>query len=143
WEIIITDEDTIQAQVLSSGHIIITSETLKFIKSINELAFILAHEISHILYRHNAELRSLTDLSNNFLFVIAGIIDFVSSQFPKVKQILGPTLSNCSKGSLLYPYTRLQELEADKGAIFLMSRAGYNPNSSIKFWNRLLKEKED
>ena len=38
---------------------------------------------------------------------------------------------------VLLPYSRLHESEADHLGLIFMSMAGYNPNESVEFWQRM------
>ncbi|KAJ9052572.1 metalloendopeptidase [Entomophthora muscae] len=56
WEVMLLDSQDFNARISPSGLLIINSKTLELIESDHELAFILGHELSHVLFRHSSEL---------------------------------------------------------------------------------------
>lgn len=120
----------------------------------DELAFVVAHEISHvILNHHNAEWLASTNekLANfaEFGFATAvelgaayGLLDQTNQADVQKKQLLlwlGGQLSLFLTETALTPsWSRDQEIEADLLAFDLMVRAGYDANQGVIFLQRLL-----
>ncbi|KAJ4835684.1 hypothetical protein Tsubulata_016613 [Turnera subulata] len=103
WEILVVNKSLIQAYSHAGGKIIINTGMLRHFSSDTEIAAILAHEVAHVVARHDAE----------------GI------------KLLGIRISdgNLSKlmSILLLPFYRRREKEADYIGLLLMAAAGYDP----------------
>jgi beta-barrel assembly-enhancing protease len=113
------------AFALPGGFIFITESLLNLCENDpNEIAFILAHEIGHILRGHAKD--HLT--ANVFLSAI-------SSQLSSAGRMIREVLS---KG-----YSRSMELEADQEAARLVAAAGFDARASIQALNRLAKVSPD
>ena len=116
----------------SCGDIIIVSKKLyDDAKEINDLGFVLAHEISHITNGDIKRIvsRALSQVLTLFIFSLnsdSEISNFVSSQL----------LFNSNF------YTRKQELRADKTAIKIIKRKYEDMYPTLKFFENLSKENE-
>ena len=114
----IINSDKVNAFSLSNGYIWITTGLLNFIKSDDELAFALAHEISHEELQHNK--KHLT------MFYIKNYLGSTSSQLMIIAQ-----------GMALMPFEKTQEFEADINAVLLMKAAGYNEKAALTVLEKL------
>ena len=118
--------EDLNAYALPGGFIFITYGLLNRIKGDeDELAFVLGHEMMHIVLGHPIER------------VFAGygtkVLNIVLSKYSKMgalsKQILNKFMTS--------NYSRENEFEADAGGVALMGAAGYNRKKSIKLLSRL------
>ncbi len=91
----------------------------------DEIAFILAHEIAHVVKKH-AFKRVLMNASLNIL-----------SNLGKTSSILSSITKQTIQKLLHCGYSQNQESEADRFAVQMMTVAGYNPIGSICFLKRL------
>ena len=116
----------------SCGDIIIVSKKLyNDAKDINDLGFILAHEISHLT---NGD--SLQNLSKVLSQVIVTTLFSLSLDSEISKFISSQTEFNSNF------YTRKQELRADRTAIKIIKRKYDDIYLTLKFFENLLKETE-
>lgn len=120
---------TVNAFSLPGGTIVIYTGLLQQVNSPEELAGILAHEISHVQLRH-----SITALGNKigvslFLVLLPGIF----GDFNEELQELVPYLFEL-------PFTRNQEEEADVNGLKLLIRANISPEGMLNFFQNLSKE---
>ncbi len=108
---VLADRD-FQAFAVPGGFIFVNRPVLDHLQeSPGELAFVLAHEMSHVIERHTLE-RHLRD----------AILDAV----------LKPWLAGRLVSAVLARgYSREQELDADAEAVNLMMRAGFAPESAV------------
>lgn len=92
-------------------------------KSEDELAAILAHEVAHVLANHERESKSM--------LAIAGIISlplgWLRQPMPESLSVEGP---NRAIVSLLTYMQRRREMEADYIGMMLMADAGFNPSAT-------------
>ena len=114
------------AWALPGGYVFLTQTLVEFCsRDEHELAFVLAHEMGHIVlwhaierYKTGALLRGLwgTQLTTNPLTV---------------------TMATLAASFLEQSYSQDQELEADEFGFELARRAGFTPAASIRFLERL------
>jgi len=81
----------------------------------DELAFVLAHEIIHVLFKHPVK-RIFAGYSTE---IISNVLIRGGTWGILAKQVLGDLLRKS--------YSRANELEADEYAVKLMRKAGFNP----------------
>lgn len=113
------------AHALPGGYIFVMRPLLDLCEwNENEVAFILAHEMGHVLRRHAINrLMANTFVQGAFL------------RFP-LGGLLGAGILHVATDLLNQGYSREQELEADDMAIKLVDYAGYNPAASVVMLGR-------
>lgn len=122
-------EDAINAFALPGGPIIIHSGLLEKAENPEEIAGVLAHEISHVTRRHH--LRGI--LGNmGIYFILRGLVGDVTGISTQVINA-GATL-----GSL--KYSRNYEKEADENGMFILQKAHIQTEGMITFFEKLNKE---
>jgi len=137
WTFGVIDTETINAFALPGGSIIVSSGLLKRLGSESELAGVLAHEIAHVVKRH--QLKAIQSGMQADFWKNVG----TSVAADRVKiggGAVGSTVGNMAKpyildaagnlikdGFFLRPLDRGLETEADQLAIVLATRAGYDP----------------
>lgn len=101
--------------------VMVTHGMLDFVKSDEELAYLIAKEMAHNALSHPAKQR-LTG-------TVGGIIDNLIHVHPDLSMLIG------SGGIKAMP----QELDAagDRLALYMLVRAGYNIDGCVAFWQRL------
>jgi predicted Zn-dependent protease len=102
----------------------------------DELAAVLAHEISHILGRHHAN--EAAQQRRVAVGVAAAVIgSLVGSEVSSSAGSLAEYASNTiGTGYFVRPYDRGMEYEADHVGMLLMAKAGYNPEGAIRLWSK-------
>lgn len=114
------------AFALPGGFVFVSRSILTLCQAdANQVAFILAHEISHVLRGHAIE-----------RIVANSAISAVSRTTP-AGGILGPWLQRVGVRFLETAYSRDQELDADRLAIRLMAAAGYDPWAGVTLLENL------
>lgn len=67
-------------------------------------------------------------------------MEFLSQKMPEIPpEVFGAAFGIAADISLILPFSRLQENEADKIGMILMAQAGYNPEQAIEVWGRMAK----
>lgn len=133
WKVAILDSFDINAYVLASGHVFVNVGLLNFVQNDDQLAFVLAHEIAHILLGHAAEKVSFTQMIDYFVIIVMaaiwafmpfdGIALVTQVFYEKVVQIL-----------LNSPYSRKLEREADIVGLELAAKACFDVREGSNFW---------
>jgi predicted Zn-dependent protease len=138
----VVNDDTINAFALVGGHIGVHSGLIALTQNESELAGVVAHEIGHILQKHQARMlhgqrtAQWTSLAALALAMLAS-----RSGGAQGSQVTEAALA--SAGALQIQsqldYTREHEREADRVGIALMERAGFDPHGMVSFFERLLR----
>ncbi len=123
---VLADERTVNAFALPGGQIFITMALLKRLKTEDEVAGVLGHEIGHVVGRHSAEQMATQELMSG----LAGAATIALSE---------PGSGNSSAYIAQYvanmlnmKYGRDDELESDDFGVKYMVQAGYNPEALLQ-----------
>lgn len=131
WRFRVIERRDVNAFALPGGYIYVTSGLLRAARSENEIAGVLAHEISHVTLRHGTNQASKTMLAQMPLQMLGGLLG----------RGVGSMLTQLGIGfglnALFLRYSRGAETQADVGAVQLMSRAGYDPRGLSSFLGSL------
>ncbi|MCC6818334.1 MAG: M48 family metallopeptidase [Bacteroidia bacterium] len=128
----IIKDDAINAFALPGGSVIIHSGLIEKAHSPEEIAGVLAHEISHVTRRHHV--RGIIGNLGIWL-VLRGLIGDISGISADVINA-GATLGTLK-------YSRDFEHEADQSGFDLLNQAKINPKGMIDFFGTLQKENKD
>ncbi len=135
WILYVIDNPNVaNAMCLPSGKIFVHSGLLKVCQNQDELAFILSHEVAHVLMNHGGELLSNRGLVNFFLlFVVAGLWAIIPSDL--VSFFLHKWSLSLTEILFHLPYSRELEEEADTIGFLVASSACYEPAKSMQIWS--------
>ncbi|MES2150442.1 MAG: M48 family metalloprotease [Pseudomonadota bacterium] len=128
WHFAVLDDNEFNAFAAPGGYIFITRGLLLSMRNEAELAGVLAHEISHVLRKHHlAALKKANGTS-----VLADLGAAVLEKNPQLTQNgqLTPALAKIAGfGTELYMrgLDKDDEFEADRMAVVICARAGYDP----------------
>jgi predicted Zn-dependent protease len=131
WTIeVIDDPEVVNAWCMAGGRMAVYTGLLqKLDPTDDELAQVLAHEISHALANHTAERMSVA-IATDVGVRLAGVLSEDSRA----------AMSNAAIAAALavqLPNSRGAESEADEIGIELAAKAGYNPNAAISLWQKM------
>lgn len=126
---VVKSEET-NAFALPGGHIVVFDGILKKMKTKEELAALLAHEVSHVHYQHS--LRSLFRSMGGYLF-----ISFIFSDVTGIVAIIAEN----SNMLLNLTYSRTLETEADENAARIFRTQGISMKGLVDLFS-LLQEGE-
>jgi predicted Zn-dependent protease len=121
----VIDQPEPNAFAAPGGYIYISRGMLALINSEDELAGILAHEISHVTQRHHARQAQASVLPGVLTLPGRAIGAIVGED---VGNIINAPLSAAGE-AYLSSYSRGQEVEADEIGMQLAANAGYDPSS--------------
>jgi predicted Zn-dependent protease len=135
WEFnLIEDKETANAFCLPGGKIAVYTGILDITQDKDGLATVIAHEVAHAIANHGGERVS------QLLLVEVGAVtlsEALSKNPSKTSQLWQLAYGLGTNLGVVLPYSRLQELEADRIGLILMAKAGYDPSAAIPFWERM------
>jgi len=129
------DDKDINAFSLPGGFIYVNTGLMKFVQTDQELAGVLAHEVTHAAHHHMVYLLNKQAAINNeaAIALLAAILTGAKST-DVGNVLLGAQLYQISK---VNGYGMQAERDADQGAVYYMREAGYNPVGLLTFLERL------
>ncbi|RZJ89066.1 MAG: M48 family peptidase [Brevundimonas sp.] len=133
WEYAVFNSQSPNAFVLPSGQIGVTSSLLNLVQNDDQLATVIGHEMAHVTAQHAAERASNTALTNLGLQVAQGVAGSRGEQ-------VGSFGAVAAQYGLLLPYSRRDELEADRLGVDYMNAAGYRPSQSVALWRLMAQQ---
>lgn len=137
WKYVILDSpNTLNAGMYPGGKLVVFTGILNFAKSDDELAAVIGHEVAHAMARHGAERYSQITATNLTLDAIDAAVAS-SKKYSKSKGATHVAFGLGVQLGVLLPYSRLHENEADHIGLLIMSKAGYDPQAAIQFWERM------
>jgi predicted Zn-dependent protease len=100
----------------------------------DELAVVIGHEIAHAVAKHSNERMSQEVVAQYG----ATILDAALSTKSSALRTVGNTVFGLgAQVGVMLPYSRQHEYEADYLGMILMTLAGYNPESTVSFWQKM------
>ena len=132
WSFHVINGNQINAFCLPGGKIFVYTGLLKLIDNDDQLATVIAHEVAHAIARHGAErisMMQLGDLGRKLAIKAAGA---------RYQNVINQVYGIGANYGVFLPYSRKFEYEADEIGIYLMAKAGYDPNQAIVFWKKMM-----
>lgn len=129
----VIDSPEINAFCLPGGHIYVYTGLRKVVKTDDELAAVLAHEITHAEQHHYAKASAKSNGRGTLLAVGSILLG--------LPPVLGQALS-IGSDAMTQKYSRSAEYEADREGLARMERAGFKPDAMINVLQRLANEDE-
>jgi predicted Zn-dependent protease len=136
WEVNLVDDKTVNAWCMPGGKIVVYTGLLPITQNEAALAVVMGHEVSHALLQHGNQ-----RMSQGLLQQLGGVaLSVAVANKPQETQnlFLGAYGAGSQVGILL-PFSRKNELEADRYGLIWAAMAGYNPQEAIPLWERMEK----
>lgn len=132
WDYAVFLDEAPNAFVLPGGHVGVTVGLLAIVENDDQLAAVIGHEAGHVVAHHAAE-RVSQERTSKILLGIAGAAAG-GTDFGKLLKDHG---DDAAKFGVLLPFSRKQELEADRLGVDYMQRAGYKPREAVVLWRNM------
>lgn len=124
-------DGVVNAFALPDGRIYVTMGLMRMLEKSprpdDELAFVVGHEMTHVVERHSAEQTKKSLPYYLGALLVGGL----------TRSQAAGTIAQYGAAAAAAHYSRTDEYEADKGGLTAMHRAGYDPNASIAMLKRL------
>ncbi|MFI3123874.1 MAG: M48 family metallopeptidase [Methylococcales bacterium] len=130
WEVVVFEDKTLNAFALPGAKIGVHTGMMQLVDNQDQLAAVLGHEVGHVLARHSNERASQETLVQQGMGMIQ------QTELGQNPLIMGG-LGLGAKYGVLMPYSRTHESEADMIGVDLMAKAGFNPEDSVKLWQKM------
>ncbi|HET9571474.1 MAG TPA: M48 family metallopeptidase [Bacteroidales bacterium] len=134
WEFKLVKDTSINAFCMPGGKVVVFEGILPVTQTDAGLAVVLGHEIAHAIAKHSNERMSQQMATSSVGTIVASIFQKKSA----ITQTVANTgFALLTEYGFTLPYSRKQEYEADRLGLIFMAMAGYDPQESINFWNRM------
>jgi len=129
YHVIILDSSEYNAFATPGGHIFITKKLAEAAASEDMLAAIIAHELAHILLKHGIAIINDMKLTDEMTAAANRAANFADKNNAAAKQLMlfRDSIATTMDTMLKNGYSRSQEFEADREAVAILLRSGYDP----------------
>jgi predicted Zn-dependent protease len=134
WKVSLIQDNKQNAFCLPGGKIVVYTGIIPVTQSEAGLATVLGHEMAHATSRHGAQRVLQQNLAQTAMTGIA--VSLSDMDYDKQRAVMGALGAGAQFGVLM-PFGRKHESEADEIGLIYMARAGYDPQESIRFWQRM------
>ena len=133
WEFNLIKSNEMNAFAMPGGKIAFFTGIMPVLKTDGGIAFVMGHEIGHVIGGHHAEGKS-NRLTAGVVMIGKGVVDVLTGGATEAisNDLIGQGLQIG-----LLKFNRTQEYEADKYGMIFMAMAGYNPEEAIKVQERM------
>jgi len=132
YHFLIQDSDEINALAAPGGLIFVTRGMLRCCRNEDAVAAVLAHEISHIQAKHGLQAIKKSRVTSAITTLgVEGVKTFGGEELAQLTDTFEDSISDITATLVNKGYSRSFEHAADKGAVTLLSRMGYDPYALI------------
>jgi predicted Zn-dependent protease len=134
WEYNLVDSKEVNAWCMPGGKIVVYTGLLPMTRNEAALAVVIGHEITHALAHHGNERMSQASVQQLGGVALSAA---VANKSPEAQNLLLNAYGIGTTVGGLLPFSRKQELEADRHGLIFTAMAGYNPQEAIPLWERM------
>jgi metalloendopeptidase OMA1, mitochondrial len=135
WDFVVFDNPkTINAFAMPGGKVAVYTGLFKAVETDEELAFVMGHEIAHVLARHGSE-----RMSEAIALAGAGysVAKMSENQSEGTQRLIMTAFGMGTQVGIMLPFSRSHESEADQMGMLFMARAGYDPAKALQVWDKM------
>jgi predicted Zn-dependent protease len=134
WQVELFASSQVNAFALPGGKIGVFEGMFRVAENPDQLAAVVGHEIGHVTARHGQSRMNAEAMRRLGLQVVNVALGLSNVRFGnEIAAILGAG----TEFGLLLPYSRQQELQADRLGLFTMTKAGFKPEQAPALWRRM------
>jgi predicted Zn-dependent protease len=134
WEVVVFEGEEANAFALPGRKIGIYQGMLEVTRNDAQLAAVVAHEIGHLQAAHAEERVSSEVATQGAVQLVSAALQVGNVGYANA---VAAALGAGAQYGVLLPYSRNQELEADRIGLQLMAQAGYDPREALAFWQQM------
>lgn len=139
WEFVVFDRPEVNAFVLPGGKVGFFRGLMETAASDDEIAAVVGHEVAHVAARHSAE-RLSQQMALELGVSLASAA--LAEEYGQHAETIAGALGAGALYGVILPYSRMQELEADRLGVALMQVADFDPQGALSFWRRMTADGE-
>lgn len=134
WEFNLIQSEQVNAWCMPGGKVAFYTGILPMTQDEEGLAVVMGHEIAHAVARHGNE-----RMSQSMITSLGGIaLSVALSEKPEeTRNIFLTAYGVGAHVGVVLPFSRKNELEADKLGLVFMELAGYDAKVAVEFWKRM------
>lgn len=134
WEFNLVKDKQINAFCMPGGKIVVYEGLMNLVKSDDELAVVLGHEVAHAVAKHSNE-RMSQQLAAQYGAKILGAS--LADKSASIQRVAANVYGIGAQYGLMLPFSRKHESEADYMGLVFMTMANYNPDVALNFWKKM------
>jgi predicted Zn-dependent protease len=134
WEAVVFASPDVNAFALPGNKIGVFEGMFGVVENSDQLAAVVGHEIGHLQALHGEERVNAQVVRDLGLRLVALILQFAEVEY---SADIAAALGLGVEYGLVRPYSRGQELEADRLGLELMATAGFDPAEAAMLWRRM------
>ena len=134
WQVVLFASPQVNAFALPGRRIGVFEGMFRVAENPHQLAAVVGHEIGHVTARHSQSRMNAQAWKNLGLQVVNVALGISNVRYAnEIAAVLGVG----ADFGLLLPYSRNQELQADRLGLFTMAMAGFDPSQAPVLWQRM------
>ncbi|MGI9091739.1 MAG: M48 family metallopeptidase, partial [Gemmatimonadaceae bacterium] len=135
WHFYVVDSREVNAFAVPGGYVYVNRGLIERASSMDELAGVLAHEITHVVDRHSVKQMQQQQGANVGITLACVLTSVCNGQ-------AAGTAINVAGTALFAKFSRTDEMQADDGAVGIVVRAGISPRGLVTMFQKLLDERK-
>jgi predicted Zn-dependent protease len=134
WEFNLVESKEVNAWCMPGGKVVFYTGIMPICQDDDGVAVVMGHEVAHAVAKHGAE-----RMSENLVVQGGGaaLSAALASKPAQTQQLWMSAFGAGAQYGVMMPFERGQESEADHLGLIFMAMAGYDPNHSVAFWQRM------
>jgi beta-barrel assembly-enhancing protease len=132
YRFLLLDSEEVNAFAAPGGLVLLTRGMLQCCTSEDAAAAVLAHEVGHIQYRHGLQaIKKSRTTSALSILASEGAKTLGDKELAQLTQAFEESVSDVISTLVTNGYSRSFEREADKAAVTILQRTGYDPHALV------------
>jgi len=138
YHFLVLNSDDINAFATPSGLIFVTRGLLRCCRDEDALAAVLAHEVGHIQLRHGMQAIEKARVTEALTTLAAeGAKSLGSREVAALTRTFEGAITDITNTLINNGYARAQEYEADRAAVTVLRRVGYDPDALLEMLQQM------
>jgi beta-barrel assembly-enhancing protease len=141
YHFLLLDSDEINAFAAPGGFIFISRGMVRLCRTEDDLAAVLAHEVGHVQNLHGLKAIKSGRLTSALTVLAAeGAKSFGGKELAELTEAFEGSISDITSTMMNSGYARSAEREADRAAVTIMKRVGYDPQGLVSMLKEMKKD---
>jgi beta-barrel assembly-enhancing protease len=126
------DSDEINAFAAPGGLIFLTKGLLQCCQTEDEVAAVIAHEISHVQYKHGLQAIRQDRLTKALTTIAQEALQDQKTKNKELADLFDGSIKDITTTLITNGYSQSQEFQADQGAMSILGNLGYSQGALIR-----------